>query len=103
MTLVYIGAASADIATGRIIQRVAAGGALIPPGEVDRRYHHSMSNLPTAWQIVDRAFILDNSGQRYRLLLSIEYGRARYLSQNLPPWAQDALPPELLRRHDLDR
>ncbi len=92
VTLVYIGVDSTDMLLGRIVQRVTEGGHDVPTEDVDRRYIRSMANLDVALQSVDRAFVLDNTGQRYRLLLSLESGQVKHLSQNLPRWAQDALP-----------
>jgi len=66
ITLVYIGVNSPDVSLGRVNQRVAEGGHHVPPQDVARRYSRSMANLATALQSVDRAFVLDNSGQRRR-------------------------------------
>jgi predicted ABC-type ATPase len=98
VTLVYIGVDSTDMLLGRIAQRVTEGGHDVPTEDVDRRYIRSLANLAVALQSVDRAFVLDNTGQRYRLLLTLEGNRVKRLSRNLPRWAQDALPPALLRR-----
>jgi len=98
ITLVYIGVDSTDMLLGRIAQRVIEGGHDVPTEDVDRRYIRSMANLAAALQSVDRAFVLDNTGQRYRLLLALEEDRVKRLSRNLPRWAQDALPSALLRR-----
>jgi len=46
---------------------------------------------------LDRAFVLDNSAQRRRLLLSMERARVKRLSRNLLRWGQGVLPPELPR------
>lgn len=98
VTLVYIGIETPALAKVRIIERVSEGGHYIPPEDVDRRYHRSMTNLSTALLIVDRAYVLDNSGQRRRLLLSMEGGQVKRLSRNLPRWAQVALPSEITQR-----
>jgi predicted ABC-type ATPase len=97
VTLVYIGVDSTDMLLGRITQRVTEGGHDVPTEDVDRRYIRSMANLAVALQSVDRAFVLDNTGRRYRLLLSLESGQVKRLSRNLLRWAQDALPTALLR------
>ncbi len=62
-----------------------------------------MANVAPALEIADRVFILDNTGQRYRLLLSLEGGQIKYCSRNLPTWVRDALPSELLQNRGLDR
>ena len=98
VTLVYIGVDSPDVLLGRIAQRITEGGHDVPTEDVDRRYIRSMANLAVALWSVDRAFVLDNTGRRYRLLLSLESGQVKHLSRNLPRWARDALPSTLLRR-----
>ncbi len=97
VTLVYLGIDAPGLANVRIDQRVAEGGHHVPPQDVARRYSRSMANLATALQSVDRAFVLDNSGQRRRLLLSMAQGQVRHRSRNLPSWVYDALPPVLLQ------
>src|SRR5712691_6884224 len=97
VTLVYIGIDAPGLANVRIDQRVAEGGHHVPPEDVARRYSRSMANLTIALQLVDRAFVLDNSGQRRRLLLSMEQGQVKHRSRNLPRWAHDALPPALIQ------
>jgi predicted ABC-type ATPase len=103
VTLVYVGVDLTDTLLGRIAQRVTQGGHDIPTEDVDRRYIRSMANLGVALRNVDRAFVLDNTGQRYRLLLTLEGNRVKRLSRNLPRWAQDALPSALLQHRGLAR
>ena len=97
ITLVYVGVNSPDVSLGRVNQRVAEGGHHVPPEDIARRYRRSMTSLTAALQIVDRAFILDNSAQRRRLLLSLERGQIKRRSRNLPRWAYNVLPAALLR------
>lgn len=96
VTLVYIGIDALGLANVRIEQRVAEGGHHVPPEDVARRYNRSMINLTQALHIADRAFVLDNSGQRRRLLLSMERGQVKHRSRYLPRWAQHALPSTLI-------
>ncbi len=95
VTLVYIGIDTPGLAKMRISQRVAEGGHSVLPEDVERRYHRSRATLITTLQTVDRAFVVDNSTQRRRLLLSMEHGQVKRLSRNLPRWLREALPPEL--------
>lgn len=97
ITLVYIGVDSPDVLLGRIAQRITEGGHDVPTEDVDRRYSRSLANLAVALRSVDRTFVLDNTGRRYRLLLSLESGQVKHRSRNVPRWAQDALPSTLLR------
>jgi predicted ABC-type ATPase len=102
VTLVYIGVDTPTTTLGRIAQRVAKGGHTVPTADVARRFARSLSHLATTLIMVDRAYVLDNTGRRYRLLLSMEYGRVKRLSRHLPSWAREALPPELLRSQGQD-
>jgi predicted ABC-type ATPase len=103
VNLVYVGIHSPRATMGRIRERVASGGHDIPPPDVVRRYERSLANLPRALELVDRAFILDNSGRGYRMLLSVERGRVRHVSANLPAWARNALPREMQRSRGMER
>jgi predicted ABC-type ATPase len=102
MTLVYVGVDTPTTALGRIAQRVARGGHTVPAADVARRFARSLSHLATTLTMVDRAFVLDNTGRRYRLLLSMEYGQVKRLSRHLPSWAREALSPALLRSQGRD-
>ena len=83
--LVYIGLESSDLAWARVASRaarggifhsagsVAAGGAArgghsVPYEDVIRRFARSLENLPKAIALADKATILDNSTQGYRLI-----------------------------------
>jgi predicted ABC-type ATPase len=59
---------------------------------VARRYGRSLNNLLAAFDLAERVFILDNTAEKRRLLLSVENGRVKHISGNLPPWARNALP-----------
>jgi predicted ABC-type ATPase len=58
--------------------------------------------LSDAIDLADRAFVLDNSGENRRLLLSIERGRVKHLSNRLPHWAKTAIPRRFRRSRDRD-
>lgn len=88
VNLVYVGIDSPKTTLRRIAQRIADGGHAVPAVDATRRFARSLANLATALPRVDRAFVLDNTGLRYRLLLSLEQGRVKYRSRHLPSWAQ---------------
>ncbi len=69
----------------------------MPTSDIMRRYPDSMANLAKALQIAERAWVIDNSGRRRRLLLSLAHGRTAYLAADLPDWATRAIPDELRR------
>ncbi|MDR9230024.1 hypothetical protein FEP08_05595 [Burkholderia multivorans] len=47
--------------------------------------------------LADRAFVLDNSGLRRQLLLSLEGGRVKHMTKQLPDWAKTAIPTGMQR------
>ncbi len=93
--LIYIGVAGPGLSRLRVIGRVADGGHDVPEPDVYRRYAASMSNLPAALDQADRAWVLDNSRKKRRLLLSVSQGRIRFRTSRLPEWALSAVPERL--------
>lgn len=89
VNLVFVSTSSPTISRGRIRQRVSDGGHHVPSQDVIRRYHRSLANLPQGLAVVDRAFILDNSQSRLRLLLSRENEKIKTLTQTQPVWLSD--------------
>ena len=49
-------------------ERAARGGHSVPYEDVIRRFARSLENLPKAIALADKATILDNSTQGYRLI-----------------------------------
>jgi predicted ABC-type ATPase len=87
ITLVYVGIDDALTSLARVRERVADGGHDVPAQIIMRRYAKSLSNLPAAIAFADRTFILDNTGIRHRLLLTIDQGQLRHQSPRMPAWA----------------
>jgi predicted ABC-type ATPase len=100
VNLVFICVESLALCQARILERMEGGGHAVPPEDVARRYKRSLANLSTASLLAERMFILDNTGEKHRLLLSVERGHARHVSGNLPKWAKEAIPPALTRFPD---
>ncbi|WP_404995428.1 zeta toxin family protein [Cupriavidus pauculus] len=103
VNLVFFSLDTPDLNIGRIAVRVEDGGHNVPTADVLRRYQRSLENLPTALGIADRAYVLDNSGTRARLLLSMEKGQVKRLSRDLPEWAKPALNAYKSRGRVVDR
>lgn len=92
----FVGVEEPSLLFGRILTRLARGGHDVPPGAVLRRYADSLSRLPAAMALSHRCCVLDNSGERRRLLLIRERDCTRYVSRDLPGWLRQALPEALL-------
>jgi predicted ABC-type ATPase len=86
ITLVFVGLDDALTSLARVRERVARGGHDVPIPIILRRYDKSHENLPTAIGLADRCFVVDNMKDRHRLLVTIEDGRIRHTSRNLPKW-----------------
>lgn len=98
LTLVYVGIGSAALSLQRVRDRVAAGGHNVPVAAVMRRYPDTMSKLTTALAMAERAYIIDNSGLRRRLLVKIENGHATSVADNMSAWAVRAVPAKYQKR-----
>ena len=96
--LVFVCVKDVVVCRTRITERTMRGGHNVPAEDVARRYERSLANLSEALDLCDRSFILDNSGKKRRLLLSIERGRVKYLSKRLPDWANEWIPSNLLKQ-----
>jgi predicted ABC-type ATPase len=77
VTLVFVGIDRPDVSGNRVALR---------------RFGRSLANLPVAAAASDRVFVLDNSGERPRLLLVTEAGRPVRRASTLPPWLLAAWP-----------
>jgi hypothetical protein len=67
----------------------------VPTDLVLRRYNKGLANLRSALELTDRCFVIDNTGNRFRLLLTLDDGKVRHLSRRLPAWALLAIPAAL--------
>lgn len=87
ITLVFVGLNDARTSLARVRERVARGGHDVPTPIILRRYDKSLENLQIAIRLADRCFVVDNMRGRHRLLVTIDDGRIRHASRNLPRWA----------------
>lgn len=96
ITVIFIGLDGAMTAIARVRERVARGGHSVPPAVVLRRFDKGLVALPATLALADRWFVLDNSADRTRLLLSGAGKAIRYAATQRPGWARhliDALQP----------
>lgn len=93
VNLVFVGLDEPELSIIRIADRVALGGHDVPPDAVVRRYDDAMSRLANALAISDRCYVLDNSGERRRLLFVREDERTRFAARDIPASsARSAIP-----------
>lgn len=102
VNLIFVCVENTQLCQGRVLERVESGGHAVPPEDIARRYSRSLENLTIALDMAERVFILDNTGVKRRLLLSIENGKVKHLSNNLPQWARDAIPERFVKSRSFD-
>lgn len=95
VNLVYLCTNSPMTSMARIAQRVRDGGHFVPDDDVARRYQRSLANLAAGVSTVDRAWLLDNTGERTRLVATIERGQVKNSAVALPEWVQIAKIPAI--------
>ncbi len=92
VNLIYIGLRDVRHSIGRVSERVSRGGHDVPMADLWRRFDRSIANLRTAMTIANhRVLLIDNSGQRRRLLFSSKGGRIKYRSPMPPAWAASVI------------
>jgi predicted ABC-type ATPase len=91
--LVFIGIDSAELAIGRVIQRVEDGGHDVPDEKIRSRFPRTLANLREAVRFVDYAYLLDNSvyNEPYRHVATFEGGTLTRCGKITPLWAAEIL------------
>jgi len=102
VNVIFVGVESVALCHARIHERVDNGGHAVPAADVARRFGRSLENLTTSFDLADRVFVLDNTGEKRRLLLSVDHQRVKHLSRNLPRWAKDVIPEQIIRSRSND-
>lgn len=105
INVVFVCVDSVALCLARIHERVDNGGHAVPAADVARRFGRSLKNLTASFDLADRIFVLDNTGENRRLLLSVDHNRVKHLSRNLPHWAKGTIPEQIIqsRSNDLGR
>ncbi|MEC4682069.1 MAG: AAA family ATPase [Nitrospirota bacterium] len=101
VNLIFICVSSSALCQARIEERISSGGHAVPAKDVARRFERSLENLKAAFDISERVFVLDNTGESHRLILSVERGRLKHFSRNTPDWAKQAIPERFIRSRGL--
>lgn len=87
--LFFVGTDDPTINAKRVALRVLEGGHEVPIRKIIDRYTRSLANCAAAAQLVDRAYVYDNSvdGAPARLLFRINDGRQFKVYGSINPWA----------------
>lgn len=89
VNLIFICTDSPLLSMGRIALRIKDGGHRVSGPDIERRYRRSLANLPQGLALADRAWLLDNSRTRMRLVASIERGQVKSMATALPRWVRE--------------
>ena len=89
----FIGIDNAELAIGRVIQRVEDGGHDVPDEKIRSRFPRTFTNLREAIRFVDYVYLLDNSAydEPYRHVATFEGGKLTQRSNITPTWAAEIL------------
>lgn len=80
----------------RVQQRAQGGLHDVPVDDIWRRYPRSLSNMKSAFPIVDRVLLIDSDRDRPRLFFSFRDGKTSFASKRVPLWSKGILPLRLL-------
>lgn len=82
--LFYLWLPSAKVAIRRVRERVRKGGHAVPPADIRRRYHRSISNLAQHYlPLADEWTIFDNSCKVPRVVADGAEGETRVMDESL--------------------
>lgn len=98
VNLIFICVSSPALCQARIEERISSGGHAVPAKDVARRFERSLANLKCAFDIAERIFVLDNTGESHRLILSVECGQLKHFSRNTPFWTKQAIPERFIEK-----
>ena len=84
--LCFIGVSGPDLAEERVAMRVSQGGHDVPTEKLTARFPRTMINLRLALEVVDEAWIFDNSDLRhpYKKVAVVKGGRVVNKVRSLP-------------------
>jgi predicted ABC-type ATPase len=91
INLAYIGIDDVSLSRTRVKTRVTKGGHNVPNEDIARRYERSINNLPKAFEVADRAYILDNSTTKLDLLYFKNGRIEKQIKYILPKWAEKSI------------
>ena len=95
VTLIYIGASSAELLARRVDQRIARGGHDVPRDRIASRFERSLQNLRSALSLVTTVKLYDNSDadEPYRHVATFDHGSLTFRCKGRSPaWTRGIVP-----------
>jgi predicted ABC-type ATPase len=83
--LYFISTEDPAINLQRVANRIKTGGHSVPESRVVERYERTMQLLLRALELSQRAFLIDNSGQRFKVIAEKQYGNTLVVLDKRPP------------------
>ncbi|MFK5958479.1 MAG: AAA family ATPase [Lutibacter sp.] len=76
-----------DINVNRVNIRVAQNGHPVPEEKIRKRYYKSLDLMYDAVKLSTRAYLFDNSGEYYKMVAQIDYGKkVQTFVKSIPNW-----------------
>lgn len=88
--LYFIATETPAVNVGRVQNRVSKGGHPVPTDKIVSRYQKTLQLLPEAIQIVDRAYLFDNSGEYIWWFAEYEPKLLTTIGEEVPQWFRKA-------------
>ncbi len=75
----------------RVRQRVSEGGHDVPEDKIEQRFNRTLDNLLAALKLVDRAYVFDNSGKEFELVIEVDGNELKVKSDYVPNWVNESV------------
>lgn len=89
--LYYIATSDSEINVDRVKKRVQDGGHDVPKRKIKSRYKRSLNLLIDAYEIADKAYIMDSSKKESTVVFEKSDGREQQKVVSAPRWLEKYL------------
>lgn len=84
--LYFVATKDVEINIKRVKQRVESGGHNVPEEKIRLRYDRALENLFETLKLCDRAYLFDNSDERWVLLAELDGDKLELKQDMIPNW-----------------
>lgn len=89
--LYFCCAGDPTVCVERVKQRVEEGGHDVPTDKIEQRFYRTLDNLLPAIKLVDRAYVFDNSGEEFELIIELDKNGIKVKSADIPSWINESV------------
>ncbi|MBK5214500.1 MAG: hypothetical protein JJE55_12660 [Flavobacteriaceae bacterium] len=86
--LYFICTQDPEINKGRVLNRSSIGGHDVKESKIEPRYYRSLDLLFDAFNLADRAFIMDSTSENRTLFIEKNYNELILPNENIPAWIE---------------